>query len=58
MMTAMLSAKNVIAGENFYDPWMVNEDAEYHEGEMREREQAASGLRSVPQKVSSATAEG
>jgi protoporphyrinogen oxidase len=32
MMTAMLAAKNIIAGNNLYDVWNVNEDAEYHEG--------------------------
>lgn len=32
MMTAMLAAKNIIAGKELYDLWDVNEDAEYHEG--------------------------
>ena len=31
MMTAMLVARNIVAGENKYDVWAVNEDAEYHE---------------------------
>ena len=31
MMTAMLSARNILAGENKFDVWSVNEDAEYHE---------------------------
>ncbi len=31
MMTAMLAAKNIIAGERRYDVWAVNQDAEYHE---------------------------
>ncbi|MDD2326200.1 MAG: NAD(P)/FAD-dependent oxidoreductase [Alphaproteobacteria bacterium] len=31
MMTALLVARNVIAGKHLYDPWSVNEDAEYHE---------------------------
>ena len=31
MMTAMLVAKNIIAGEKKYDQWLVNEDAYYHE---------------------------
>lgn len=31
MMTAMLAAKNIIAGEKVYDLWNVNQDAEYHE---------------------------
>jgi protoporphyrinogen oxidase len=32
MMTAMLAAKNIIAGKELYNLWDVNEDAEYHEG--------------------------
>ena len=31
MMTAMLTARNILAGERLYDIWDVNEDAEYHE---------------------------
>ena len=31
MMTAMLTAANIIAGERRYDVWNVNGDAEYHE---------------------------
>ncbi len=31
MMTAMLCAKNIVAGETLYDLWQVNQDAEYHE---------------------------
>ena len=31
MMTAMLAAKNIIAGKELFDVWDVNEDAEYHE---------------------------
>ena len=31
MMTAMLTIKNTIAGEQLYDIWNVNEGAEYHE---------------------------
>ena len=31
MMTAMLAVKNIIAGENVYDVWKVNQDAEYIE---------------------------
>jgi len=45
MMTAMLAAKNIIAGKEVYNLWDVNEDAEYHEGGDR----GASG-RMVPQK--------
>jgi protoporphyrinogen oxidase len=31
MMTAMLTVRNILAGERLYDCWQVNEDAEYHE---------------------------
>jgi protoporphyrinogen oxidase len=31
MMTAMLTAKNILAGERKFDVWAVNQDAEYHE---------------------------
>ena len=35
MMTAMLAARNIIAGNDLYDVWNVNSDAEYHEGGTR-----------------------
>ncbi|MEN9874865.1 MAG: UDP-galactopyranose mutase precursor, partial [Pseudomonadota bacterium] len=31
MMTAMLTVRNILAGEKLFDVWNVNEDAEYHE---------------------------
>ncbi len=31
MMTALLDARNIIAGRQVYDVWRVNTDAEYHE---------------------------
>ena len=31
MMTAILTAKNILAGQRLYDVWAVNQDAEYHE---------------------------
>jgi protoporphyrinogen oxidase len=31
MMTALLTAENIIAGREVYDVWKVNQDAEYHE---------------------------
>jgi protoporphyrinogen oxidase len=31
MMTALLAARNILAGKKIYDVWSVNEDAEYHE---------------------------
>ncbi|MES2774721.1 MAG: NAD(P)/FAD-dependent oxidoreductase [Bacteroidota bacterium] len=47
MMTAMLAARNIIAGEELYDLWQVNGDAEYHE----EGERGVEGGRLVPEKV-------
>jgi len=38
MMTAMLTARNIIAGKDLYDVWHVNEDAEYHEAGTRGEE--------------------
>jgi len=46
MMTAMLGAKNILAGWREYDVWEVNEDAEYHEGGS-----STSGLRQTPARV-------
>jgi protoporphyrinogen oxidase len=46
MMTAMLTAKNIVAGETQFDVWQVNQDAEYHESG-----NAPSGLRAVPGRV-------
>jgi protoporphyrinogen oxidase len=52
MMTAMLAAKNIIAGKELYDLWDVNEDAEYHEGGMRGAEEEGKiSERLVPQKI-------
>jgi protoporphyrinogen oxidase len=51
MMTAMLTARNILAGARLYDVWNVNEDAEYHEaGESGVRE-ALAGVRLVPEKI-------
>jgi protoporphyrinogen oxidase len=53
MMTAMLAAKNIIAGNELYDLWEVNEDAEYHEGGLRGAEGVEKvAERLVPQKIS------
>lgn len=49
MMTALLTAENIVAGHMLHDPWRVNEDAEYHE-EVGSNS-GASGLRSVPTRV-------
>jgi protoporphyrinogen oxidase len=35
MMTAMLAVKNILAGEEIYDLWNVNQDAQYHEAGSR-----------------------
>lgn len=62
MMTAMLTVRNIEAGQRVYDIWQVNEDAEYHEagdegavsdgaltvGERR----GLSSLRDVPTRIS------
>ena len=58
MMTAMLAARNVLAGTNEYDVWAVNEDAEYHEagdaGSAMGSAAGSSGLRLVPRRVPAA----
>ena len=48
MMTAMIVARNILAGHQLRDPWNVNEDAEYHESGTRVGSGSASGLRLVP----------
>jgi protoporphyrinogen oxidase len=35
MMTAMLTVKNILAGNRQHDTWQVNDDAEYHETAVR-----------------------
>ena len=42
MITALLVARNILAGENKYDVWSVNEEGEYHESG-RPGEQSANG---------------
>jgi protoporphyrinogen oxidase len=52
MMTAMLCAKNILAGDRVYDLWKVNQDAEYHEsGNAGDQKIEGGALRLVPQKV-------
>jgi len=46
MMTAMLTARNILAGERKYNVWAVNEDGEYHEAGEAGTESSAS-LRSA-----------
>ncbi|VVC75247.1 Putative thiazole biosynthetic enzyme [Aquicella siphonis] len=48
MMTAMLTVKNIIAGERLYDVWCVNQDAEYIEAGSAAANPLVSGLRRVP----------
>ena len=69
MMTAMLTAENILAGRRIYDTWCVNEDAEYHEAgnegaerilpsgrrEVSEDQAAAlASVRDVPERVAPA----
>jgi protoporphyrinogen oxidase len=51
MMTAMLTARNILAGERRYDIWTVNEDAEYHEAGASGAQAALDSVRLVPEKV-------
>jgi len=54
MMTAMLTARNILAGERRYDVWDVNEDAEYHEAGTSGVKDALTSERLVPRKASAA----
>jgi hypothetical protein len=38
MMTGMLTARNIAAGETLYDVWQVNRDAEYLEAEIKDNQ--------------------
>jgi hypothetical protein len=51
MMTAMLTARNILAGQRLYDVWDVNEDAEYHEAGEAGMQSALDSVRLVPEKV-------
>ena len=51
MMTAMLTARNILAGERIFDIWQVNEDAEYHEAGVSSAHAALASERLVPVKV-------
>jgi protoporphyrinogen oxidase len=53
MMTAMLCAQNILAGEAVFDLWRVNEDAEYHEAGESGSSSSVSGQRHVPKKIES-----
>ena len=51
MMTAMLTVRNILAGERRFDVWNVNEDAEYTEAGLSGVEEALSSERLVPRKA-------
>ncbi|MCY6383141.1 NAD(P)/FAD-dependent oxidoreductase [Hoeflea prorocentri] len=51
MMTGILTAQNIIAGEIRFDTWQVNEDAEYSEAGISGAVEALKSERLVPQKV-------
>jgi protoporphyrinogen oxidase len=54
MMTAMLTARNILAGERLYDIWQINEDAEYHEAGASGARAALASERLVPARVRAA----
>ncbi|MET0369914.1 MAG: NAD(P)/FAD-dependent oxidoreductase [Sphingobium sp.] len=59
MMTAMLTVRNIEAGERIYDIWQVNEDAEYHEAgvegqESEDQRAALTSVRAVPSRLQAA----
>jgi hypothetical protein len=56
MMTGMLTAANILAGETLYDVWEVNEDAEYSESSFSGAEHALQSERLVPRRVTGARA--
>ena len=51
MMTAMLTVRNIQAGERIYDIWAVNEDAEYHESGNEGERAALASERLVPARL-------
>ena len=54
MMTAMLTVRNIQAGERVYDIWAVNEDAEYHESGNEGERAALASERLVPARLGAA----
>jgi hypothetical protein len=54
MMTGMLTAANITAGETRFDPWEVNEDAEYGEAGASGAYEALSSERLVPRRAAAA----
>jgi len=57
MMTAMLTARNILAGHRLYNVWDVNEDAEYHEAGSCGVNDALKSERLVPRQVRRAVAD-
>jgi len=51
MMTAMLTARNILADERIFDTWQVNEDAEYHEAGAAGAREALASERLVPRRA-------
>lgn len=51
MMTGLLTAMNIIAGEEIYDVWHVNEDAEYGEEGVSGAKEALGSERLVPRRA-------
>jgi protoporphyrinogen oxidase len=51
MMTAMLTVENILSGERRYDPWCVNEDAEYTEAGVSGAAGALTSERQVPRRA-------
>jgi protoporphyrinogen oxidase len=51
MMTGLLTALNIIAGEKLHDPWDVNEDAEYGEAGASGARAALASERLVPRRA-------
>jgi protoporphyrinogen oxidase len=56
MMTAMLTARNILAGARLYDVWNVNEDAEYHEAGESGVHEALESVRLVPERAADSRA--
>ena len=50
MLTGILVAENIIAGSRLSNPWLVNEDAEYHEEASPDKEERVVG-RAVPRRA-------
>ena len=51
MMTAMLTARNILSGARIYDVWDFNEDAEYHEAGAAGSKEALNSQRLVPERI-------